>query len=322
MRLFFTTSILFLAVFAAGPVFAGTLRVVTSLDPLEANEYIAAFENESGIKVQWIRLTAGEALARLKSEAKNPTQDVWFGAPATEFVAAKSDGLLEPYSSPATKAIPAKWRDPENYWTGIYFGAIAFISGKGIFPPSSWQDLLKPEYKDEIVVSYPYTAGTGYTILAGLIAIMGENAAINYYKKLDAQVRRYTKSGGAPIIEVGLGEAGVGIVFEQDAVRKGVSRGFPIAVTIPSDGVPFEIGGVAIIAERKTPESQKFVDWIVSDGAQGMMHRWFRTPLNPKAKKPDGLCKPQSLNLAPIDIQKAGLERGEMINSWREKIGK
>lgn len=313
---------IFTLLFCHAPARAESIKIVTSLDPLEAKEYIAAFEKDTGIKTQWVRLSAGEALVRLKSESKNPTQDVWFGAAATEFVAAKLEGLLAPYSSAATESIPKEWRDPEGYWTGIYFGAIAFISGRGVVPPKTWLDLLKPEYTGEIVVSYPYTAGTGYIVLAGLVAMMGETGAMDFYKKLDRQIRRYTKSGGAPIIEVGLGEAGVGIVFEQDAVRKGVSRGFPIIVTIPSDGVPYEIGGAGIISGKVSRESAAFIDWLVSPATQNLMKKWFRTPIHPAVVSGEDVMRPENLKLAPMDMHSAGKERERIIKLWREKIQK
>lgn len=315
--------LLFVALAAPGVAFgAASINLVTSLDPLEAGEYIKAFERESGIRVQWIRLSAGEALARLKAEAGHPTQDVWFGAPATEIIAARDAGLLEPYLSSAARAIPERWRDADGFWTGIYFGAIVLISGKGVDPPTSWLSLLDQRYRGEVVVSYPYTAGTGYTILAGLAGIMGEGAALEYARRLDGQVRRYTKSGGAPIIEVGLGEAGVGIVFEQDAVRKGRSRGFPIAISVPQDGVPYEIGGVAIVRGKAGPEAKAFVDWIVSLAGQNLMHQWFRVPLHPKAIPPEGVHRPDDLNLAPMDLSAAGAQRGRLITAWRERVGK
>ncbi|MBI4126006.1 MAG: ABC transporter substrate-binding protein [Deltaproteobacteria bacterium] len=301
---------------------AEALRIVTSLDSLEAKEYIAAFEQQKGVKVDWIRLSAGEALARLAAESTNPTQDVWFGAPAIEFEAAKSKGFLASYQSPAIKMIPAAWRDPDGAWTGIYFGAIVFISGKGVIPPQSWQELLDSRYHNEIVVSYPYTAGTGFTVLNGLLASMGVDAGLDYSAQLDHNIRRYTKSGGAPIIDVGLGEAGVGIVFEQDAIRKGTSRGFPITVTVPRDGVPYEIGAVAIIKGRDSPEAKTFMDWIVSLPAQNLMHAWYRTPLHPRATLPADVKATWKANLAPLDVAWSGAHRQELIQQWREQIGK
>lgn len=313
--MFKTSLIVFLLI--ASPLFADTLNLVTSLDPLEAREYIAAFERDTGVNVRWIRLSAGEALARVRSEAGNPTQCVWFGAPAAEFVAAKEAGILAQYRPDG--AIPSHWRDPEGYWTGIYFGAIAFIS-RGE-PPGSWQDLLNPIYKDEIVVSYPYTAGTGFTIYAGLVSLMGEEGALEYYKKLDRQLQRYTKSGSAPIIEIGLGEAGVGIVFDQDALRKG--RRFGLNLAYPSDGVPYEIGGVAMIKGcRDESAARKFIDWIISLPAQDMMHKWYRVPLHPKASVAEGSKRPSELNLIKMDFVALGKRRGELIKRWREEVGK
>lgn len=303
-------------------VCAETLQLVTSLDPLEAKEYISAFEKDTGISVQWIRLSAGETLARLKSEAKNPSQDVWFGAPATEFVAAKHANLLEPYKSKMTEIIPKEWKDKDGYWTGVYFGAIVFVTRDNVIPPSSWQELLEPKFKGEVVVSYPYTAGTGYAIYAGLVSIMGEKTALDYYTKLDKQIRRYTKSGSSPIVDVGLEEIKIGIVFDQDALRKGISRGFPIQMAYPKDGVPYEIGGVAAIRGGNVDLAKRFIDWSVSLQAQDTMHKWYRVPLNPKAIVNEKSKKPKDLPLIKMDLEKAGLDRERLINEWRERVGK
>ncbi|MFH0800377.1 MAG: extracellular solute-binding protein [Pseudomonadota bacterium] len=316
----FTITIFLLA---ALPAFASdSLRLVTSLDPIEAAEYIEAFQKDTGINVQWIRLSAGEALSRLKAEAENPTQDVWFGAPSSELAAAAEADLLERHSSGTTRNIPFGWRDPDGYWTGIYFGAIAFISGKGVKPPTSWQNLLTKPYKGEIAVSYPYTAGTGFTVLSGLIAIMGEEAAFRYCEKLDSSVRHYTNSGGAPIMEVGLGEAGVGIAFDQDALRKGKARGLPVTITYPSDGVPYEIGGVAIVKGGDRKLAARFVDWAASLAAQNLMHRWYRVPLAAGAEINPGSRRPETLPLAQMDFQDAGERREELIRKWRERVGR
>ena len=61
------------------------------------------------ITVNFVRLSAGEALARLRSEKDNPQFDIWWGGPIDSFVAAANDGLLEPYDSPNL----ANLRDPK-----------------------------------------------------------------------------------------------------------------------------------------------------------------------------------------------------------------
>jgi len=65
---------------------------LTALDPNEAKIYIEAFEKSSGIKVVWVRMSAGECLARLKAEAKNPQFSVWLGGPSPEYIDATKNG--------------------------------------------------------------------------------------------------------------------------------------------------------------------------------------------------------------------------------------
>ena len=88
-----------LALFVGTPVLseaADVLHMYTALDPNEAKVYIEAFMKDTKINVEWVRMSAGEVLTRLKAEAKNPQVSLWFGGPSTEFIAGKKEGLLSP----------------------------------------------------------------------------------------------------------------------------------------------------------------------------------------------------------------------------------
>ena len=293
----------------SSPAFSESLHIVTSLDPLEAKEYLAAFQQESGISVTTIRLSAGEVIARLQAEKGNPTQSVWFGGPSLDYIAAEKMKLIEP-------------------WTKIYFGSLAFVSYKPFLEehklaaPTSWQDLLKPEFKNEIAVALPYTSGTGFTLYAGLVSLMGEEKALQYWKQLDWNIRHYTKSGSGPVLEEGLGEEAIGIAFSQDIWRKATSRGFPVVVSYPKEGTPYEVGGVAMIkGAKEVEEARKFIAWIAGPKGQGMMNQWGRYPILPGAKSPSGVGGPKEVKLITMD-PKLGLKREELLNRWRQVIGK
>ena len=167
------------------------LHLYTALDTNEAKIYIRAFEEETGIQVRWVRLSAGEVLVRIRSERTNPQVALWFGGPSPEFIVAKREGLLAPYAPNINfEPLPGTF-DAAHYWTGFYFGAIGFASNteilerKGIPPPTSWYDLLKPEFAGEISVAYAYTSGTANTLLAAIVQMMGEDAGFDYIAKLD-----------------------------------------------------------------------------------------------------------------------------------------
>src|SRR5574341_2192469 len=83
------------------PVLAGqVLHMYSALDTAETQLYIPEFEKETGIKVEWVRLSSGEVLARLRAEAKNPQVSIWFGGPSQDHIAGKKAGISMPYKPP------------------------------------------------------------------------------------------------------------------------------------------------------------------------------------------------------------------------------
>lgn len=128
-----------------------------------------AFEAQTGIDTNYVRLSSGEALARVRATADNPEFSVWWGGPADAFIAAIDEGLLAQYESPNAAAIPEEYKDSEGYWTGVYVGALGFcsnleiLSELGVEPPTSWQDLLAPELQGYVAMAHPATSGTAFT---------------------------------------------------------------------------------------------------------------------------------------------------------------
>ncbi len=181
------------------------------------------------ITVNFVRMSSGESLARLRSEKENPQFDIWWGGPIDSFVAATQDGLLEPYDSPnlANLINPDLMKDPDNHWAGVYVGSLGFATNQnwldenpGVEPPRSWNDLLKPEFTGQIMVAHPSSSGTSYTAICTILQIMGEEEGWNFINQYADQVLQFTKSGAAPASFVGQGEAAVGIVFSHDTVAK------------------------------------------------------------------------------------------------------
>ncbi len=145
------------------------------------------FEAKYGITVNYVRMSSGEALARIQAEKDNPTFDIWWGGPIDSFISAKKDGLLEAYDSPNYKNLrdQAKFKDADNYWAGIYVGTLGFATNTdwlannpGVEAPTSWDDLLKPEFKGQIMVAHPSTSGTSYTALCYRPADQGRSSRV------------------------------------------------------------------------------------------------------------------------------------------------
>src|SRR5258706_13479370 len=54
------------------------------------------FEKATGIKVNFVRFSYGEALARVMAEKNNPQVDVLFGGPVETFPAGINEGGFDP----------------------------------------------------------------------------------------------------------------------------------------------------------------------------------------------------------------------------------
>ena len=59
--------------------------------------------------------------------------------------------------------------------------------------PKTYDDLLKSEYKNLIAIPDPKTSGTGYAFYLNVVNIMGEDKAIEYFKKLKNNLRELSK---------------------------------------------------------------------------------------------------------------------------------
>lgn len=190
------------------------------------------------ITVNFVRMSSGESLTRLRNEKDNPQFDIWWGGPIDSFVAAKQEGLLEKYETKSQDKIINKdlMLDADKYWVGIYVGSLGFATNttSGITPPTSWDELLSPELKGQVIVAHPSSSGTSYTALCSVLQIRGEEAGWDYLRQYAGQVNQFTKSGAAPARFAGQGEAAVAIVFSHDIVAQ-IEAGLPLALTFPAE---------------------------------------------------------------------------------------
>jgi len=288
------------------------------------------FEKKFGITVNYVRMSSGESLARIRAEKDNPQFDIWWGGPIDSFIAAKQEGLLQPYESPnfANLLDQKKYKDPENYWVGIYVGSLGFCTNKdwlaahpGTSAPESWDDLLKPEFTKQIMVAHPSTSGTSYTALATILQIKGEQAGWEYIKKYAAQVLQFTKSGAAPAKFVGQGEAAVGIVFSHDIVHEIEDNKLPLIMTFPKEGTGYEIGGMGIIKGAKHLDAaKKWFDWAITAEAQalGPKYKAYQAP----TVKGVQLSHPELLQVKLIDynFQWAGENKKAFVDKFTNEI--
>jgi iron(III) transport system substrate-binding protein len=186
-------------------------------------------------------------------------------------IKAKANDYLESYQSPTWDDVPDKFKDPDGKWYGwsYWFNLLAvntdILEKKGLDMPQSWEDLLDPQYKGEIVLPDPGTSGTAFLFVSTIMQIMGEEKGWEYLKKLDENVAQYTKSGTAPAQMVAQGEYAIGITWDQ-AVFERIEEGYPLEAVFPSEGVGYSLDVVWMFKDANNKDKvKKIIDYIGSE---------------------------------------------------------
>ena len=89
----------------------------------------------------------------------HPVADVAILQTTDDFDRWKSEGRLLRYKPVGYSEVYQNAKDPQGYWTGVFYGAFSYIVNNSDVPadPSSFNatDLLQPQFKGKIILTYP-----------------------------------------------------------------------------------------------------------------------------------------------------------------------
>lgn len=218
-----------------------TLTVYTAGPEGLANDLIKDFESQTGIKVETFQGTTGKILARL--EAKN------------------ADKLNK------------DWSDPEgNYFsTSASALGIAYNTKLVTTPPTSWSDLAKPDYKNQVNIPDPSLSGSALDFITGYLSDKGEGgwSLFESYKANGVAMAGANQEALDPVI-TGAKSMVAGAVDYM--TYKAKTKGEPIDIVYPQEGTVVSPRPAAILKSAKHEENAKaFIDYLLSDAAQKLV---------------------------------------------------
>lgn len=304
-----------------------TLNVVTTSDAYKA--LFDKFAKETGTKVEFLSMSSGEVLSRMKADQSEPMADLWFGGGLDAFMQAKTDGLLEQYESDAVKTIPEEYRDSEGYWLskGLTVGGFlvndAVLEEEGLEKPQTWADLADEKYKGEIIMSDPAVSGTMYGIVKGLLDKEGEEKGWDYWQKVNQNIDFYGKRGKDPQEKTTAGEFAIGLI-PVDKSAFDTAEENDLSVVYPSDGVPWVPEGVAVFKDAPGKEiAEAFIDFMLKPENMKELAKLDGKDTNqiivPDVKGYDlGLKKE---DLIKEDLTTFGSDREAILSKWAEMVG-
>lgn len=131
--------------------------------------------------------------------------------------------------------------------------------------PTSYEDLLKPEYKGLISMPDPKASGTGYMFFKSLVNVWGEQKAVDYFTKLSVNVLQFTSSGNGPVNALMQQEVAIGLGMTNNAVLQ-IDSGANLEILFFEEGAPVSMYGQTIIAGKETKDAVKAVfDYMVNE---------------------------------------------------------
>ncbi|MFJ4922664.1 thiamine ABC transporter substrate binding subunit [Streptomyces sp. NPDC088725] len=161
------------------------------------------FTKETGYTVHVIKSgDAGEAVNKAVLTKGSPQGDVFFGVDNTLLSRALDNGLFTPYKAKGLDQVePAAQLDKDkNRVTPIDTGDLCvnydkkYFADRKLAPPASFDDLIKPQYKNLLVTENVATSSPGLGFLLGTVARYGDDGWQDYWKKLTANGVRVVDS--------------------------------------------------------------------------------------------------------------------------------
>ncbi|MEU0944620.1 thiamine ABC transporter substrate-binding protein [Streptomyces canus] len=306
---------------------------------------LADFEKKSGYKVKVLEDgDAGQAVNKAVLTKDNPQGDVFFGVDNTLLSRALDNGLFQSYEAKGADRIKAEYRvdQDKHRVTPIDSGDIcvnydkAWFTAHQLQPPTSYDDLVKPAYKNLLVTENASTSSPGLGFLLGSAAKYGDDGWQDYWKKLKANGVKVVDGWEQAYNEEFSGSAG-GKKAKADRPLVVSYASSPPAEVIYADPKPktaptgvaqgtcfrqIEYAGLLSNA-KNTKGGKAFLDFLLTkEFQQDMPLNMFVYPVVDGAQVPAEFTEygPQAKDPETMDPAKIADNRDDWVKSWTSLV--
>lgn len=254
------------------------LRICSSLGKnmteLLVNDFVE--QNKGKIKADITYIPGGSTEERLRFIAQGRF-DCWLGGTPEEYFTANQDKLLEAYATKEAFKLPVELRNRRNLGTNLYLSHVAIISNKnklhnlGIYAPTTWKELLAPQYKNEIVVPNYNLGGSSFGMITSIWQLHSKDAALKYAASFNKQNPQYTNNllEAADLVYKGQKTSAI---LPMDYAMELEEKHPHLFATVPKDANRNLITGIALLNKApNVPCAQQFIDHLMSDASKDLL---------------------------------------------------
>jgi len=285
----------------------GKLVVYTSQPQTDAQQTVDAFMAKyPSITVDWVRDGTPQVMAKFRSEleAGAPQADVLLIADVVTMEGLKAEGLLHNYPEADLSGYPEGLHDED----GAYFSTKLITTGiiyntAATMIPTSWEDLTKPEAKDQIAMPSPLTSGAAMIHAVTLTDNLAEGW--DFYSALAANGAQASGGNGGILTAVSGGEKLYGMIVDYMPIRE-AAKGAPVAFVFPTEGVSAVTEPVAILESGANQDNAKlFVDFLLSEEGQELAASQGYIPARDGVALPEGYPTREDIKVLGYDAAAA-----------------
>jgi len=305
------------------PAYAETLTLYSAQHPQVDAMLMAAFTQQTGIKVQVREGEGPDIASQILQEGADSPADVFFTENSPELNLLDEKGLFAPVDKPILAQVPAKYSAANGDWLGVLAreNVLAWNPSriKESELPASLLDLAKPEWKGKL--GFAPSDSDFLPLVSAVIKQYGQKAALAWLEGLKANGTIYQDDEGA-VAAVARGSVAVAIINNYYWYRLETDLG---PEKIDSKVYHFKNGdigglvnvsGAAVLKSSKNQAAaQQFLAFLVSRPAQELLGKSdidYEYPLAPgvapNAKlTPFKDLQPPAINVSQLgDDQQAG----------------
>jgi iron(III) transport system substrate-binding protein len=215
---------------------------------------------------------------RLIAEKGNPQADVYWANEPVRAEVLRQQGIAAPYISSNASGIPAKFKDPNGYWTGFAARARVLIVNKNISAkPDSVLAYADSQWRGKIVIANPLF-GTTTTQIAALFVLRGDERGQAFMNTLRGNDIKLSPSNGDSADLVARGEFAFSLVDSDDVVSR-LRQHLPIELIYPdqgADGLGCFLVPNAVVLIAGAPHAElgkKLIDYLLSRETEAKLAR-------------------------------------------------
>lgn len=219
------------------------------------------------IVVQYV--ATGNNAAKIKTEGTNIEADIILGLETSQMEELKENFadlsyFDDSYYVDNINPEHNKYLIYEKYTASLIVDKTYFEKNKLEYP-KTYDDLLKDEYKGLIAMPDPKTSGTGYMYYLNVVNIKGEEEALNYFDKLQKNIKQFTTSGSGPISLLKQGEIAIAMGMTYQGASE-ITNGANFEIIELDTKTPYNGTSSAIIKGKEEKEYVKEVfEFIMKD---------------------------------------------------------